>query len=127
MKRATLEKGYVHSQSTSAREKWTLNKGDVSDCASRIDNHLTTDRTTARFEATLEVYRHSHFSRYRSSCNRSSSAEDRDVSHGAVLQYSGSYSVCSNLPNLKLNTFDGNTLERPEWTLYMALEVVVLC
>ena len=48
--------------------------------ASRIDNHLKLERSTARFEVTPEVNRYSQFSRYRSSRERSSSVEDRDVS-----------------------------------------------
>ena len=89
---------------------------DVSDKASRIDNLLTPDRSTARFEVTPEVNRHSHFTRYRSSRDRSSNFEDRDVSLRAGLQYNSGYSDSSNLPKLKLNNFDGNTLEWPEWS-----------
>ena len=46
---------------------WTPKKRDDWDWASRIDNLLTPERSTARFEATPEVNRYSHFSRYRSS------------------------------------------------------------
>ena len=60
--------------------------------------------------------RHSHFSRYRSSRDRSSSVEDRDVSRRAGLQYNTGYLGSSSLPKLKLNNFDGNPLEWPEWT-----------
>ena len=83
VKRTALENDDGRSQSTSARDKspfnWTPKERDVSDWASRIDNLLTPERSTARFEVTPEVNRHSHFSRYRSSRDRSSSVEDRDV------------------------------------------------
>ena len=111
----------ARSQSTSARDKspfnWTPKKRDVSDWASRIDNLLTPDRSTARFEVTPEVNRQSHFSRYRSSRDRSSSVEDRDVSPRAgLLRYNSGYAGSSSLPKLKLNNFDGNPLEWPEWS-----------
>ena len=81
VKRTALENNDARSQSTGAREispfNWTPKKGDVSDWASRIDNLLTPERSTARFEVTPEVNRYSHFSRYRSSRDRSSSAEPR--------------------------------------------------
>ena len=84
VKRTALENDDARSQSTSARDKspfnWTPKKRDVSDWASRIDNLLTSERTTTRFEVTPEVNRHSHFSRYRSSRDQSSSVEDPDVS-----------------------------------------------
>ena len=83
MKRLALENDDARSQSTGARDKspfnWTPKKRDVSDWASRIDNFLTPDRSTACFEVTPERNRHSQFSRYRSSRDRSSSVEDRDV------------------------------------------------
>ena len=89
VKRTALENDDARSQSTSARDKspfnWTPKKRDVSDWASRIDNLLTPERSTARFEVTPEVNRHSHFSQYRSSRDRSSSVEDRDVSPRAGL------------------------------------------
>ena len=88
----------------------------VSDWASRIDNFLTPERSTVRFEATPEVNRHSHFSRYRNSRDRSSYVEDRDVTSGAGLRYNSGYSGNSNLPKLKLNNFDGNPLVWPEWS-----------
>ena len=121
VKRTALENDDACSQSTSARDKspfnWTPKKRDVSDWASRIDNLLTPDRSTARFEVTPEVNRQSHFSRYRSSRERSSSVEDRDVSPRAgLLRYNTGYSGSSSLPKLKLNNFDGNPLEWPEWS-----------
>ena len=121
VKRTALENDDARSQSTSARDKppfnWTPKKKDVSDWASRIDNLLTPDRSTARFEVTPEVNRQSHFSRYRSSRDRSSSVEDRDVSPRAGrLQHNIGYAGGSNLPKLKLNNFDGNPLEWPEWS-----------
>ena len=83
VKRTTLENDDGRSQSTGARDKsplnWNPNERGVSDWASRIDNLLTPERSTARFEVTPEVNRHSHFSRYRSSRDRSSSVEDRDL------------------------------------------------
>ena len=82
-KRTALENDDARSQSTGARDKspfkWTPENRDVSDWAGRIDNLLIPERSTARFEATPEVNRHSHFSRYRNSRDRSSSVEDRDV------------------------------------------------
>ena len=70
VKRTALENDDARSQSTGARDKspinWTANKRDVSDWASRIDNLLTPERPTDRFEATPELNRYSHFSRYRS-------------------------------------------------------------
>ena len=120
VKRKALEKDDARCQSTGARDKpffnWTPKKRDVSDWASRIDNLLTPERSTARFEATPEVNRHSHFSRYRSSRDRSSSVEERDVSPRAdLLRYNSGYAGSSSLPKLKLNNFDGNPLEWPEW------------
>ena len=86
--RTALEKDDGRSQSTGARDKSPFNctpkERDVSDWASRINNLLTPERSTARFEVTLEVNSHSHFSRYRSSRDRSSSVEDRDVSQELV-------------------------------------------
>ena len=83
VKRTALENDDVRSQSTSARDKspfnWNSKKRHVSDRASRIDFLLTPDRSTARFEVTPEVNRPSHFPRYRSSRDRSSSVEDRDL------------------------------------------------
>ena len=121
VKRTALENDDARSQSTGARDKspfnWTPKKRDVSDWASMIDNLLTPDRSTARFEVTPEVNRQSHFSRYRSSRDRSSSVEDRDVSPRAgLLRYNTGYSGSSSLPKLKLNNFDGNPLEWPEWS-----------
>ena len=78
--RTALENDDARSQSTSARDKsplnWTPKERNVSDWANRIDNLLRPERSTARFEVTPEVNRHSHFSRYRSSRDRSSSVED---------------------------------------------------
>ena len=121
VKRTALENDDARSQSTSTRDKsplnWTSKKRDFSDWASRIDNLLTPDRSTARFEVTPEVKRQSHFSRYRSSRDRSSSVEDLDVSlRAGLLRYNSEYAGSSNLSKLKLNNFDGNTLEWPEWT-----------
>ena len=71
VKRTAIENEDARSQSTGARDKspfnWTTKNRDVSDCASRIDNLLTPERSTARFEPTPEVNRYNHFSRYRSS------------------------------------------------------------
>ena len=118
VKRTDLEDDDVRSQSTGAQNKplcnWTPKKRDVPDWASRIDNLLTPERSTAGFEANPEVNRYSHFSRYRSSRDRSSSVEDRKVSHRAVLRYNTGHAGSGNLPKLKLNTFDGNPLEWPE-------------
>ena len=119
VKRTTSENDDGRSQSTGARNKspfsWTPKERDVSDWASRIDNLLTPERSTALFEVTPEMNRHSHFSRYRSSRDRSSSVEDRDVSPRAdPLRYNTGYSSSSSLPKPKLNNFDGNPLEWPE-------------
>ena len=48
---------------------------------------------------------------------RSSSVEDRDASPRAGLRYNNGYAGSSNLPKLKLNNFDGNPLEWPEWSI----------
>ena len=89
VKRTALENDDARSQSNGARDKspfnWTPKKRDVSDWASRIDNLLTPERSTARFEVTPEVNRHSHFSQYRSSRDRSSNVEDQYVSPRAGL------------------------------------------
>ena len=115
LKKTALENDDARSQSTGARDKspfnWTAKKRDVSDWASRLDNLLTPERSTARFEATPEVNKYSNFPRYRSSRDRSSSVEDRDVSPRAGLLYNTVYAGSSSLPKLKLNNFDGNTLE----------------
>ena len=121
MKRTALENDDGRSQSTGARDKspfnWTPKERDISDWASRIDNLTTPERSTARFEVTPEVNRHSHFSRYRSSRDRSSSVDDRDVSPRAgLLRCNTGYSGRSSLPKLKSNNFDGNPLEWPEWS-----------
>ena len=121
VKRTALENDDARSQSTSARDKILFNcttkKRDVSDWASRIDNLLTPERSTARFDATPKRNMSSHFSRYRSSRDRSSSVEDRDVSPRAgLLRYNSEYADSSSQPKLKLNNFDGNTLEWPEWS-----------
>ena len=121
VKRTALENDDVRSQSTSARDKspfnWTPKRRYVSVWASRINNLLTPDRSTARFEVTPEVNRQSHFSRYRTSRDRSSSVEDRDVSPRAgLLRYNSGYAGSSSLPKLKLSNFDGNPLEWPEWS-----------
>ena len=121
VKRTALENDDALSQSTGARDKspfnWTPKKRDVSDWASRIDNLLAPERSTARFKATPEVDGHSHFSQYRNSRDRSSSVEDRDVSlRAALLRYNSGYAGSSSLPKLKLNNFDGNPLEWPEWS-----------
>ena len=106
VKRTALENDDVRSQSTSALDKspfnWTPKKRDVSDWASKIDNLITPERSTARYEATPEVNRPSHFSRYRSSRDRFSSVEDRDVSPRAgLLRYNSGYAGSSSLPKLK--------------------------
>ena len=121
VQKTALENDDGRSQSTGARDKspfnWTAQKRDVSDWASRIDNLLTPDRSTARFEVTPDVNRQSHFSRNRSSRDRSSRVEDRDVSPRAgLLRYNTGYSGSSNPPKLMLNNFDGNSLEWPEWS-----------
>ena len=68
VKRTALQKDAVCFQTTSARNKspfnWTPKTREVSDWASRIDQLLTPDRSSARFELTLEMNSHSHFSRY---------------------------------------------------------------
>ena len=61
--------------------------------------------------------RPSHFSRYCSPRDQSSSVEDRDVSPRAgLLRYNSGYAGSSSLPKLKLNNFDGNPLEGAEWS-----------
>ena len=120
VKRTAIENDDARSQSTGARDKspfnWTPKKRDVSDWASRIDKLLTPERSTARFEVTPEVNRHIDFSGYRSSREQSSSVDDRDVFPTAGLRYNTGYSGSSSLQKLKLNNFDGNPLEWPEWS-----------
>ena len=110
MKRTALENEDVRSQTTSARDNspfnWTPKTRDVSDWASRIDNLITPVRSTACFEVTPEVNRPSHFLRYRSSRDRSSSVEDQDVSPRPGIKYNTGYAGSSNLPKMKLNNFD---------------------
>ena len=112
--RLTLENDDVRSQSTSARDKspfnWTPKTRSVSNWISRIDHLLTPDRSTADFEATPEVNRHSPFSRYRNSGDRSSSVQDRDVSPRAGLSNNSGFSGSSYLSKLKLNNFERNPL-----------------
>ena len=61
--------------------------------------------------------RQNHFSRYRSSRDRLSRVEDRDVSPRAgLLRYNSGYAGGDSLPKLKLNNFGGNPLEWPEWS-----------
>ena len=121
VERTALENDDARSQSTSARDKspfnWIPKKRGVSDWTSRIDNLLTPVRSTARFEATPEINMSSHFSQYRSSRDRSSSVEDRDVSPRAgLLRYNSGYAGSSSLAKLKLNNFARNPLEWPEWS-----------
>ena len=120
VKRTALENDDARSQSAGARDKspfnWTPKKRNVSDWASRIANLLTPQPSTARFEVTPKVNRYSHFSRYRSSRDRSSSVEDRGVSPSAGLRYNTGDASSSNLPKLKLSNFDGNPLRGPEWS-----------
>ena len=119
VKRTALENNDARSQSTGAQDKpplnWTPKRRYVSDWTSRIDDLLTQERSTARFEVTPEVNRYSHFSRYSNSRDRSSNVEDRDVFLRAGLRYNTGYSSSINLPKLKLNNFDGNPREWPEW------------
>ena len=61
--------------------------------------------------------RHSDFTRYRSSRDRSSAVEDQDVSPRAGLLYDSGYSGSSNLLILNLNNSDGNPLLWPEWSI----------
>ena len=121
VKRTALENDDARSKSTGARDKspfnWTPKKKHFSDWASRIDDLLTPERSTACFEVTPEVNRPKHFSRYRSSRDQSSSVEDRDVSPRAgLLRCNSGYAGSSNLPNLKLFSFDENPIEWPEWS-----------
>ena len=119
VKSTALQNDDDRSQSTSARDKlffiWSPKERDVSDCASRIDHLLTPHRSAARVELTPEMNKHGHLSRYRSSRDRSSSVENRDTSSRACLRYINGYSSSSNLLKLKLNNFDGNPLEWPDW------------
>ena len=129
VKRTALENDDIRSQSTTAQEKspfnWTPQKRDVSDWASRIDNLLTPDRSTSRFDVTPKVNRNSRFTQHRRSRNRSSSVEHRDVSPRAgILRYKSGHAGSSILPKLKLNNFDGNPLELLELSCMFIATVV---
>ena len=118
VKKTALENSEFRCQSTTARDKspfnWTPKMRDVPDWASRIGNLPTPERSTTRFEETAEVNRPSHFSRYHSSRDRSSSVEDRDVSPTAcLLRYNSGCTGSSSLPKLKLKNSNGNPLEWP--------------
>ena len=65
VRRTAFENDDVGPWTTSAQDKSSFNwtKKDVSDWASRIGNLSTPDWSTARFEETHEVKKHSHFSR----------------------------------------------------------------
>ena len=75
-----ISKVTLPAMNAEQKETGPPKKRDVSDWASGIDILLKPERSAARFQVTPEVNKHSHFSRYRSSRDRSSNVEDRDVS-----------------------------------------------
>ena len=81
------------------------------DWASGIDHPKTADQTTASFNATTELKRHSSVSRCRNSSSRSASSEHRDVSSRVGIQYTSGFSDSSNIPIMELIISDGNRLK----------------
>ena len=75
---------------------------------------LTTFQRQIDQKLVPEANRHSQFSQYRSSRDRSSNNEDHEVSQRGSLRFNSGYSGSSNLPKLKLNNFDGIPLGWPQ-------------
>ena len=119
LQRTALEKDDLRSQSTKARDKspfnWTPNGRDVSEWANSMNDTATTIRPRARFDVSPEQNKHRHYPGYPNSRERYASAEERDISPIAG-RHSNIGHTSSSLPKLRLNNFDGNPLEWPEWS-----------
>ena len=98
MQRTALEKDDLRSQPNKARDKspfnWTPKRRDVSEWANSMNDTRTP--ILPRRE-------------------RSASVEEGDISPIAGIHYNTGHSS-SSLPKLRLNNFDGNPLEWPEWS-----------
>ena len=119
MQRTALEKDDLRSQTTKARDKspfnWTPKGTDVSEWANSMNDTRTPIRPRTRFDVSLERNKHRHYPWYPNSRERSASVEEWDISPIAGRHYHTGHSS-SSLPKLRLNNFDGNSLERPEWS-----------
>ena len=119
LQKTALEKDDFRSQSTKARDKspfnWTPKGRDVSEWANSMNDTRTPIRPRARFDVSPERNKQRHYPWYPNSRERSVSAEVRDISPIAGRHYNTGNSS-SSLPKLRLNNFDGNPLEWPEWS-----------
>ena len=117
--RTALEKDDLRSQSTKARDKspfnWTPKGRDVSEWANSVNDTRTPIRPRALFDVSPERNKHRHYPWNPNSRERSASVEERDISPVAGRHYNTGHSS-SILPKLRLNNFDGNPLEWPEWS-----------
>ena len=80
-----------------------------------MNNTRTPIRPRARFDVSRKRNKHRHYPWYPNSRERSASVEERDISPIAGRHYKSGHSN-SSLPKLRLNNFDGNPLEWPEWS-----------
>ena len=119
LQRTALEKDDLRSQSTKARDKspfnWTPKGRDVSEWATSMNDTRTPIRPRARFDVSPERNKHRHYPWYPNSRERSATVEERDTSPIAGRHYNTGHSS-SSLPKLRLNNFDANPLEWPEWS-----------
>ena len=119
LQRTALEKDDLRSQSTKALDKspfsWTPKGRDVLEWANSMNNTRTPIRPRARFDVSPERNKHRHYPGYPNSRKCSASVEERDISPIAGGHYNTGHSS-SSLPRLRLNNFDGNPLEWPEWS-----------
>ena len=119
LQRTALEKDDLRFQSTKARDKspfnWTPKGRDVSEWANSMNDTQTPIRPRARFDVSPERNKQRHYPWYPNSRERSVSVEGRDISPIAGRHYNTGHSS-SSLPKLRLNNFDGNPLEWPEWS-----------
>ena len=119
LQKTALEKDDFRSQSTKARDKspfnWTPKGRDVSEWANSMNDTRTPIRPRARFDVSPERNEQRHYPWYPNSRERSVSVEGRDISPIAGRYYNTGHSS-SSLPKLRLNNFDGNPLEWPEWS-----------
>ena len=119
LQKTALEKDDFRSQSTKARDKspfnWTPKRRDVSEWANSMNDTRTPIRPRARFDVSPERNKQRHYPWYPNSRECSVSVEGRDISPIAGRYYNTGHSS-SSLPKLRLNNFDGNPLEWPEWS-----------